>query len=77
MKLLTTSNAKKGLLLILKTFGFLFTAFFAFIDIVFGDSDEDQESDDSNHQISEEYKRNHDASYDEYPENVNHVFSNK
>ena len=40
MKLLTTSNAKKGLLLILKTFGFLFTAFFAFIDIVFGDPDE-------------------------------------
>ena len=40
MKLLTTNNAKKGLLLTLKLFGFLFTAFFAFLDIVFGDPDE-------------------------------------
>ena len=47
MKLLTTSNAKKGLLLTLKTFGFLFTAFFAFIDIIFGDPDEYDE-DESN-----------------------------
>ena len=40
MKLLTINNAKKGLLLILKLLGFCFTAFFAFLDIVFGDPDD-------------------------------------
>lgn len=76
MKLLTKSNAKKGLLLILKLFGFLFTVFLAFIDVVFGDSDEygEDESYEDMNKYSEDYKRRYDSSYSDQPENLHHSY---